>query len=372
MNALLFFAAISAASSAASSAVLTPDDKEPLALIVTAPSGSAQSISSSELIGAVSAVLERFTDLSARVAPPELVEECKGAVSCLASRAGAEVKDAHLLLVLSLLPGAEGDSAAALLVDLDRAAEAAPLVRAALKTSADANAFIASLFTGAFKPVLEARGHFEPYAELDLVNELAVATLRVDGEAKGTIGAGTTTLRLRSGARTIGLEADGHAPWTSTIVLARGAQARLAAHLSELPSTAHSPVRTGLLWAGAGFGATGAAIAVYALAKRDGAVNTLCLHGPGDPALACGSGSRFITPRYDPGAAIDGRARLNPGGLMLAPLGMAVASCGLTWSLSMLLFDEDRDPPWLELAAGIGAGVITYGIAALANGTPAP
>lgn len=355
---------------AASAAILSPDERAPLVVIVTAPTGNTGVISSSELIAAIGEVLERRTDLAARVAAPELVEECGGSVGCLAIRARDEVKDAKLLFVLSVLPATGADSAAALLIDLQTEKELAPLARRRLAEKKEAARFLDELCTTTFKPALEARGHYEPYAELELANELDRATLRIDGEPRGTLPAGTSTLRLKSGTRAVSVEADGYTPWSATLILARGTQTRAAAHLSAWTKERSAPMRTGLLWAGAGLVVTGAAVAIFAAAKNDPGVDTLCLYGAGgDRAMSCGEGSRFITPGYDPEAAIEGRARLNPGGIMLAPLGWAIASAGATWSLSMLLRDDDSGaPPWIELLAGAALGAAVYGVAALSNG----
>lgn len=350
--------------------IIFPDERAPLAVIVTAPTGNTGVISSSELIAAIGEVLERRTDLVARVAAPELVEECGGSIGCLAIRARDEVKDAKLLFVLSVLPAEGADSAAALLIDLRAEAEVAPLARRKLAEKADAARFIDALCTTTFKPALEAGGHYEPYAEIELTHAIDRATLRIDGEPRGTLPAGTSTLRLRSGTRALSVEADGYTSWSTTLVLDRGARAKATTHLSVWTKERSAPMRTGLLWAGAGLAVTGAAVAIFAAAKNDGGVDTVCLYGAGgDRAKLCGEGARFITPAYDPEAAIDRRAPLNPGGIMLAPLGWAIASAGLTWSLAVLLRDDESGaPPWIELLAGAALGAAVYGVSALADG----
>jgi len=58
---------------------------------------------------------------------------------------------------------------------------------------------------------------------------------------------------------------------------------------------------------------------------------------------------------------------VNPSGVEMAPLALALVALGGTWSLGSWLFGEDEDVPWWSLGAGLLAGGLTYGIGVAAG-----
>lgn len=396
---------------------ITLPPKTPLAALLVNPSGATGRARSSALIDIVDRLVTRHTDFFVRWIDDSQVVHCEGRLACITQAARPDYDrldyelgngtmapfEEHLdhlrrkglayaphLLVLSHVTGEDSDRLSVTLVDTDRALArvhttdpSTPGAFQALEVSIRAEAvlaepewgeidgepaaaaFLERLFTEALRPHLEAAGHWAPHGRVELEGVRAGLGVALDGDTIGTTGAGRTTVRgVPAGRHTLRLFGPDITPYEAEVDVERRGVVVLRPQLEGLASPGSQAFRQSLLWGGAGLVVAGAVIAGVALGRADGDVTTFC------PTIGEGAGcagSRFITSGYDPGASPTFDDEVNPSGVLLAPLGYSLALTGATWSLGTLLFGEDGDLPWWQLAAGLVVGGVAYGVSAAAQ-----
>lgn len=384
---------------------------QPLAFILFNPSGEAGRVRSSEIIRIVSELVEAHTDFTVRVFDADEARGCSGRLGCIVRtvRRDYERDDYVLpngtvrpfaehvakldrekvaappyLIVMSNITGGDSDRMTITAVDTNvtltlyhealrddpnwqRNVENEVLARAVLarpkrgtvREEFEARRLFEEYFNNDLRRRFDEAGHWEPFGQIEIdVPETGMA-IDVDGVTVGATQAGLTTLtNVVAGEHTIKLTHPGYEPFTTKVVAKRRDIVRLKPQLSAVASGAAPALRQATLWGGLGVAAIGAAITVVAIAGQNDDVMTLCFDGED-----CG-GSDFTTFGFDGGAtpALDGS--VNPPGILVAPLGYSLALTGATWSLTTLLFGEDGDYPWLQIAAGLVVGGAAYGLSA--------
>lgn len=413
MRALLLLALlVPAAALAEEPHTIIVQEREPIVLVLNTPTGQVADISKSELIRIAGDLLKRHTDFFPRELDEMLVEDCKGRLTCLALKsrrdynrdawlrsdgtvrpfedflaktAEAERPPPRFLLMISnvSIPD-QADRLSVTLLDLDRAlrihhqaerkaawkddveasvAEEAvlvPRIRSEVRDAQEATTFLATTFTRKLSGPLEEVGHWEPYGVIEITTDVEEASLRYDGRAVGDArGPLTRLVGVRPGTHSLVLDRPGYLTYETEIEVAKGQTARASVDLAVAPSNAPGVVRAVTFWGGMAVAAAG--VAVIALgASRASGVETSCF---GD----CSSGSEFTTFGLDPDAAGTTRP-VNPSGVAVVPLGLALAGTGLTFTLGTWLIGEDDDVPWIQLLAGLAVGGATYGLSVLLDG----
>jgi hypothetical protein len=372
--------------------VINLQERVPLTLVVSTPTGQVADISKSELIRIASDLVKRHTDFFPQDLDELVVEECKGRLTCLAlkSREGEEgsegLEDSKYLLLISNVSIPDGaDRLSMVLLDVENAlqihrdavrkvgwqdeveatvseeAVIAPPIRSEVRDAQEAETFLATAFTRELARGLEDAGHWEPYGDIEIECAHEGAVIKLDGNGLGSTAKGVTQLsRARPGPRTLEVEQAGYAPFSTVVEVSRGATARVSVDLVALPSNTTGIVRQAVAWSGVAVGAVGVALSIFGAVKK-GNAETGCFS-------PCDTGSQFITFGYDP-AEVGSTSNINPPGVAILPLGVALAGTGLTWSLGSWLFADDGDIPWIQLLVGAAVGGATYAIMVLADGS---
>lgn len=379
---LLLAQAGPAAGSTANEAIVL-GEKKPIGFLLITPTGNVASTSSSELIRIVSAQLTEHTDLRAAIIEPAAVAECRGRVACFASKSGSE---ARLLLVLSNLTGSGADRLTVLLIDTDAARriadetprdtedfdlelearinDGAVLARpkwVALANEGETRNYLRRLFESELKAGFERTGNWEPYGSIELIVEHEAMGIELDGAAIGTTRPGRTTiLHVTPGKRSLRLTHPSFEPYSGEANVERGSTVQLTPELVAEAGLAPA-LRTGMFWTGLGLAATGTALTAIAVARQSSSVKSYCIEGV-DPG--CSAGRSFQRADYDPDRAPTFEDDVNPGGLLLAPAGYSLIAAGGSWALLSALFEGDTRAPWIELAAGLAIGGLSYGLSA--------
>lgn len=338
------------------------EERRPLSVVLLAPLGALSVVDASAVIALLSSELKTRTDLKVVALEAERANDCAGALHCLIERTGARPP---LFLVLSAVRSkVGGDRISATLVDV---AEDAVLLRPEWTEIPDAAAlerFVARLINVELKPMFESRGAWEPYGSLSIHGLPAGTQISVDGVMRGVAGEEDAELvGLSPGERSILLEHAAIEPVSATVQIARGERAALHPAIAAKRSDA-SAFRAAVSWTGAGVAAIGAGMVVYAVAADRPQV--LCLTGALDRSR-CASGGAF--PRSNDGGR--GAPELDVtrgGGVALAPLGYSILATGALWALGAWLFGDERDPPWIALAAGVGAGALSFTLSTALEG----
>lgn len=334
---------------------LVADPAPPLIVASASPRGVTPALSSAALLSAV----ERATPSPLVVRTPEQVGldvnallECPldRRLLCWTERTAAAAADA-VLLVVSMVEGAEGTTYTGVLVDVriegassDRSenaiyARAPRFDRSGVRRDGLAAALQADV-ARALATLVAQRDDLVPWGEVELAAR-AGRTVRVDGRAVG-VTRDTTAIRLRPGSRRIALD-EGEIERVVEVPSAG------RVHL-DLTQTASHPLHSVSAWAGAGVGALGAAVLVTAAATNSGRQ-----YSWGAPPAANGwtdSCDLF-------GGCSDG--------VPLAPLGAALLGAGATAALTYGFVADGEDYEWWWSALAAGLGVVTYGVMAVAN-----
>jgi len=371
--------------------VINLQERVPLTLVVSTPTGQVADISKSELIRIASDLVKEHTDFFPQDLDELVIEECKGRLTCLAlkSRRGEEgsegLQDAKYLLLISNVSIPDGaDRLSIVLLDVEAAlrihrdavrkvgwqdeveatiseeAVISPPLRSEVRDAQEATTFLATAFTRELARGLEDAGHWEPYGNIEISCEHEGAVIQLDGNGLGSTVSGVTELhRARPGARTLEIEQQGYEPFQTTVEVTRGGIAKVHVDLTSLPSNTTGIVRQAVAWSGVAVGAVGVALSIFGAVKK-GNAESGCF-------APCDTGSQFITFGYDP-SEVGSTSNINPSGVAIVPLGAALAGTGLTWSLGSWLFAEDGDIPWIQLLVGAAVGGTTYAIMVLADG----
>ena len=372
--------------------VINLQERVPLALVVSTPTGQTADISKSELIRLASDLVKRHTDFFPQELDELVVEDCKGRLTCLAlkSRREQDVEDGpvqprYLLLISNVSIPDGPDRLTIVLLDIEEAirihreatrkvgwqdeveatvSEQAMIgapIRGQIADPQEAATFLATSFTRELSRGLEEAGHWEPYGDIELECDVEGAVIRLDGNGLGSTKPGITRLSgARPGKRALEVVRPGYLPYQDVVEITRGGVARMDITFALEPSNTSGVVRHAVLWSGVAVAAAGAAIAIFGAVKAGGA-ETSC-YAP------CDAGTEFITFGYDESRASSTLA-VNPGGVAIAPLGIALAGTGLTWTIGTWLIGDDDDIPWVQLLVGLGVGGAAYAISVLADGT---
>jgi hypothetical protein len=363
-------------------ATLRVHARNPLPVVLLIPSAKLGVIDPRALVRGLAARLEARSDLYAEVVEPERAADCAGAISCLIERTGSS---SPLLLVLSAVKAKDRDRISATLVDAEQArremrrsgvedreaaiSERAVLVRpeyADIAASDQLEPFLDRLIQRDLRPVLEARGAWEPFGGLVLEGAPAGAVISIDGAVAGVAQAGINRVEgIKPGARMIAVEHPRFEPASVAVEIARGELARVS--LPELARRGSElGLRRGLFWTGIGASAAGVAL-VIAAAVSAGDTQVLCLTTDPEDSR-CSGHSSFWELGGSPAA---GGSRFSPersGGVPLAPLGISLVAAGAGFTLGAAFLGEEQDPPWLALAIGLGAGALSFGLSIALDG----
>jgi hypothetical protein len=400
-----------------STEAINAQDRVPLAFLLNTPTGEVANTSSSEIIRIVSNYLGGHTNFFLQVADPNLATDCRGRVSCLvlavrsdynrmalireeggvvpykehlADLARKKQQHARYLLVLANVT-AEGqaDRLSAVLVDTDialdryhaasRQSEAwekeveaginesavlAGPTRGELRSPAEAKTFLELFISRECSRVFESSDNWEPYGTLLLNTPHAGVGITLDGVALGTTRAGQTTVaNVTPGTRKLTLEHPDFKTYSAEVSVERHKTSNVDLDLQRSASAGAPLARRVVTWSGAGVAAVGAAVLALAIARQRSDLTTGCFLMPGSP---CRTTSQFQTLNYDSSRTT---GDLNPSGIMTAPLGYSMIATGGVWSLGTLLAGDDADFPWIQFIAGLGVGIATYAISAVANGS---
>jgi hypothetical protein len=363
-----------------------------LAYVVMPKQGAAR-FPISTLLGSLSKAIEAETALELRpidrtgldpaeldACPADTRLGCWTRLADLADprREPSDTRDPRWLFVLAArrLDDAR-DSISVVLLDLDEAStlrangidddgletalfERSPRTEAATIGSGDEAALDAELVLALREPLaaaLDRRGARTKLGEIVLRHGRAGDNLTLDGAAIGATGAETTRIR-------------GVAPGTRRLVIGPSAETREEVLVVEVPAGgsveaqglfARAPsntIHTAAVWSGVGLVAVGAAITVLGIVRAADDVRGACLVRPGDSADCPSLGAPTFG--YDPSRAPStDPSAVNPSGIPLAPLGLALVAGGGTWSLGALLGDE-AEAPWLAIGLGVAAAAATF------------
>jgi PEGA domain-containing protein len=393
-----FIALLPLVASAVSEPIVLSEGRKPLAFILSTPSGAAGTTSSSDIIRIVTDLLAKHTSLKMNEIDAAQVADCKGRIGCFVTKIGASSgrKDApELLLVISKLTQAGApDRISATLVDATRALEvvqevsrrdedwetelearifeSAVLVRprfATLKDRAETEKYLEDLFTRELRGPFESRSAWEPYGSIQIDGVEPGIAIALDGTTVGETRPGSTHIvSVLGGPRKIELTSPKFQPFATEVVVERGRTAEVKAHLETTSASSYSGLRTALFWTGTGVAIAGAAITAVAIARQNGDVSTFCVSRSDS---SCKESKAFATVGYNPSAAPSFENKVNPPGILLAPLGYSLLGAGATWALTTLLLDRPDEPPWLELGIGFAVGAAAYGMSAILNGKSA-
>lgn len=390
-------------------------DRVPIVLVLNTPTGQVADISKSELIRIAGDLLKRHTDFFPQELDELVVEDCKGRLACLALKArrdynreawlrpdgtvrpfdeflakaaeAAAPPPRFLMMLSNISIPDQADRLSVSLLDLDEAlrihheaerrvawsddveatvAEQAllvPAIRSEVRDAQEATTSLATTFTRKLSAPLDQAGHWEPFGVIEITSDVAEAAIRYDGNPIGNTRGGVTRLvGARPGPHSLVVEHPGFLPYESTVEVKKGETTQAAIDLAVAPSNTSGVLRAATFWGGFAVAAAGVAVAAWG-ATRDAGVETSCF---GD----CSTGAEFSTFGLDP-SAVGTTSAVNPGGVAVVPLGMALAGTGLTFTLGTWLIGDDDDIPWIQLLAGLAVGGATYALSVvLDNDTP--
>lgn len=359
--------------------VVNVGERAPLAVVVVTPSGAPGRVSRSEVIRHLADLLARDTDFSPDLLDDGLVKECRGSTSCLVLHAE---RSPYLLVVSNLTASDGADLMTAFLVDVEQAlaarsgislespgwqdeADAAirPAIvarseRAEIATGDEARTFMEAFLRDRARAPLAAAGHWQPFGAIEIVADSAGLAVRLDDVTVATTSTGSTRLvGVAPGTRRITIEHPDYAAFSTNVDVDRGTTAVVRAAL-ERSNGEGSAIRSGVLWSGVVISAAGVFVSVFALAKHDGGTR-YC--GVAEGSAPCAADRDFRASCYD------SRTGTNCGGVLIAPLGLALIGLGATWSLGTLSFGDADAIPWWQIAAGVALGGAIYAISAVAD-----
>jgi hypothetical protein len=397
-------------SAAAEAHTLDLKERDPAALLVVTQQGSDQRTRSAEVLRAASAVLAEHTPLDARSpeqlgADPAELEQCKGAtrlqcwVRAVRPDRGEVTREVprgpraspRFLFVVALHPDAGREHVSSMMIDLDQALSAdrsaartgprwaleledrifesaiqGPAGAVSAQDPSSLENYFREVLGGAFRPVLEAAGAWDPYGTIVIDGATAGAALELDGRPIGVLGGGRTELRsVLPGLRGLSVISPGRGTQKEHLVRSVDVRPGVASAISlEAAGAAEAaavqrPVLPRLVfWSGVGLGTAGGVLAVASLVH----------HGTERPAVACWEASCPT-----PGPAFASLSCLGSGlgtcrgGVLAAPLGFGLLAAGAAWGVGALL-EDDAETPWLPVLLGLAGGAGVYALMALAGG----
>lgn len=384
------------------------DDREPIAFVLSTPTGQQANVGSSELIRRIDRGLRIDTSLALQPLSTSLVSACRGRLGCLALKARTDydpsalgrpgggllpyrehvrrLKEAgigyprYLLVVSNVTLPDRADRLSVALVDTDIALQlfhearrdhpdwddrfearvdsgalVGDTVSVQVTTADQVSAFFTRFLRHNVRRRLERTGHWRPFGRVRLKSNVPRAAIVWDGRTVGSTARGDTQLtQARAGQHSLTIEHPEYEPSTHNVEVTAGATSVMQVNLRRKPGQ-NSLGRQIVLWTGVGLVAVGGAIGIYALTQQDGDAVTVCVD--------CPSGRSFQSAGYNPEAGID--EAINPSGVLIGPLGYSIAATGATWSLGALLSDDEF--PWLPMVIGLAIGGLSYGLSTAFN-----
>ncbi len=340
------------------------DQRRPFALLVIAPSGQMATTTRSDLYRTIGDLLREETGFALR--PIEMdaaLARCQGQLGCLA-RGVRSTEPARWLAIISVKTTNGTDRASAVLLDVDAATSFEPLrerseeafenevFTKAVRARVDAmDLDVLALFRDQFRPALGEQ--WARPGELELEAQVDDAQVEIDGKIVGTTRAPSVLITgLAEGERRIAVLHPEYRRFDAAIAIHHGERARLTVTLDRSVDPSIAVARRATFWSGVGAGAVGVGL----LAAAFGVAAT------SDDADLCASGPEAES-ECDP-------AFVATSSILLGPLGYSFLILGASWSIGVLLGDDDSFP-WIELAAGIVLGAAAYAISfALDGGVP--
>ena len=219
--------------------------------------------------------------------------------------------------------------------------------------------FLQRQLDGGLRDALERRKEWTPFGAIELDGTWADAPVILDGRVLGVSATDTTRLEdLRPGPRHI-IVGDGDDIFQASVVVERGRTTRV---IVVRPSARSMSL---VSWVGLGFATTGAVVVGAAALMTAGQLESRCLYRSADRERSCDAVG-FATIGFDASAAptLDARA-VNPPGVSLIPLGVALLVSGGVAALGPQLFDHDL-APLMATIAGVALGAAAYGITSVA------
>lgn len=385
----LFFLALLAALGAEDN-TLNAAEKKPVGVLLITPTGNVGSTSSSEIIRIVAGLFAAHTDFAPAVIEPVSVAQCRGRLACFAESIALQTTGAEHLLVLSNLTGKNApDRLSALFFDVvaarkiiaeaprdaedadleleARLADGAVLARPkmALLPNAEATrAYFQKLFEEELRPSLERIGHWEPYGTIELAVEEPGFAIELDGRAIGATKAAPAKITgVWPGKRSLRLQHPRFEPYATEVTVSRGDLSSLTPDL-KIKAGPESTVRSAIFWGGLVLAAGGTALTAIAVTRADSSTEMFCVGAPG---ADCADRTAFVrsSPAGDPPQFAEGA---RSSGFLLGPAGYSLVAAGGVMALLAVLFEDSQRFPWIELAAGVGAGALSYGLSAAFDG----
>ncbi|MCB9655591.1 MAG: hypothetical protein H6729_15825 [Deltaproteobacteria bacterium] len=213
--------------------------------------------------------------------------------------------------------------------------------------------------------VLRRARHWWSFAQAEFSTDVEGVNILLDYRPVGLTLRGLNRLtRLVPGPHRLEFEHPDFLPLTMVIEAESDRTTAVDVALVRRPNVGAEMGRQVTLWGGVALAVGGTAFALAQLAARP-STRVVCLHSAqGDSS--CGGSAEFLRAGQpsDPGP-IDSP---NGSGIMLAPLGLGVASGGLAMASSTLLLGDDTEFPWVQMTAGVVVGVATYLLSAALNG----
>ena len=233
-----------------------------------------------------------------------------------------------------------------------------------LEAEAQIDARVNRLLAGVLRTPFRQTEDWGPLGEVVVRVPVGPAQLALDGVALGTRAAGVTRLiGVPSGEHSLVVDSPGYERYATSFRVCPGCEVEVAAALA--PTGVAPTLRSATFWGGVALAAAGVGITAYALALESsyGADSPYCLGV--DAAAACGT-DEFIAFGAEP------PTRSTAGGVLVAPLGYSLVGAGGIMALGTALFGEPTDLPWAQIAVGVAAGAVAYGLSAVLNGRRFP
>lgn len=351
-------------------------ESSPLDLVLLVPAGELGAAATrSEIIRGVDEALLAHTSLRAEpIDSALLAETCpEGKFGCFSRR----LVRSELYAVISVVSLGEGSlRLAATLIDAKRAracppnageeacivttaviASAPPQIVAAQEVMPRIRAFLLERSRHAF----DAAKVWEPYGALSIAFAEEGFEVQLDGETIGSSSKPATRIeRVLPGPRKVQLSRGSVSTRAEVVLVERAKTATVAMTLDLDPH----PLRTVLLYSGAGAAVAGVVLTTVAIVEA----------GSRGSIVGCVGANVSCSGRFVGSGDVRDPRPLQPAtgprGVLLAPLGLALAGGGAAWSIGSLLGDEP-DPPLFEALIGAGLMIATYAAGAwLGGGAP--
>ena len=375
-------------------------DRVPAVLVVLTPPGRALSASLSSVLDAVTSSLRWRTDLEV-LSPEQAGVDISILVRCGARRrmtcwartirgsfsTGGERRPKLALIVVGQPAGEGKDRLNTLLLDLEEARRtyrSAPRADPDWRDGVEDRIFAATpqspgtvvdvrrgngllayfdrVVDQTLREPLLRKGRWWPSGRLEVIDTPAGLSLEIDGQDVARTKLGRTDIPfVQAGLREVIVRGPDAHQVVQVVEIPIGGRAEIA--WQSPPEGAH-PARIATRWGGLGVVAAGAVVAGLGL-SRGGNVESTCLVRAGSadcPALG------GVTFGFDPDQAPSTDPNeVNPAGVQIASLGLALMASGATWSAGSWLLGPDESPPWWVWLAGAAIGGATYAVAAAAQ-----